>query len=135
MAQRAEAYAEWLDKRDRHLAIFEANREKIFRSRNLAKEQTAQCLKCASGISTNQGFLCVIHPMGLNFLPCRDWSSREKQENFPVFDLPQRSSLGTCFNHPQHGQNHHPEIRHSESTPEWPGESIPAIARTELNLD
>ncbi|MEH2102549.1 MAG: hypothetical protein V7K76_22915 [Nostoc sp.] len=76
LAERAEAYAEWLDKRDHHIAIFEANREKIFRSRNLAKQQTIQCLQCASGASTNEGFLCVIYPMGLNFIPCPDWSTR-----------------------------------------------------------
>ncbi|MEH1780399.1 MAG: hypothetical protein V7L26_15040 [Nostoc sp.] len=76
LAENAEAYAQWLDKRDKHLAIFEANREKIFHSRNLAKEQTAKCLECASGISTNEGFLCAIYPMGLNFIPCPDWSKR-----------------------------------------------------------
>ena len=74
--ENAEAYAQWLSKRDKHLAIFEANREKIFYSRNLAKQQTAQCLQCASGVSTNEGFLCAIYPMGIKFIPCPDWSER-----------------------------------------------------------
>ncbi|MFN6475283.1 hypothetical protein [Nostoc sp. DedQUE07] len=76
LADRAEAYAQWLDQRDRHIAIFEANKEKIFRSRNLAKEQTANCLKCASGVMTGQGFFCAIYPMGLDCIPCPHWSSR-----------------------------------------------------------
>jgi hypothetical protein len=86
LAENAEAYTQWLDKREQHIAIFEANREKIFRTRNLAKEQTVKCLQCASGVTTSKGFLCAIHPMGLDVLPCRDWSSREKQENFPASD-------------------------------------------------
>ncbi len=76
LADRAEAYAQWLDKRDRYIAIFEVNREKILQSRNLTREQTAKCLQCASSTTTENGFFCAIHPKGLDFIPCRDWSSR-----------------------------------------------------------
>ncbi len=76
LADNAEEYAKWLDKRDKHLAIFEANKEKIFERRNLIKEQTANCLRCASGCTTPQGFLCAIHPMGVQHMPCLDWVER-----------------------------------------------------------
>ncbi|AUB37420.1 XPA C- terminal [Nostoc flagelliforme CCNUN1] len=55
LADRPEAYAQWLDKRDRHIAIFEANREKMLHSRNLTREQTANCLRCASSATTKDG--------------------------------------------------------------------------------
>ncbi|NDJ20948.1 hypothetical protein GS682_04670 [Nostoc sp. B(2019)] len=76
LANNAEEYAEWLDKRDKYIAIFEANKDKIFAKRNAAKEQTKMCLKCASGCSAPEGFLCAIHPMGLIDMPCPDFSER-----------------------------------------------------------
>ncbi|MCC5640639.1 hypothetical protein LC593_33370 [Nostoc sp. CHAB 5844] len=94
LADNAEKYAEWLDKRDRYIAIFEANKDKILAGfnaykercevikkdaedmRKKIKEQTKMCLKCASGCSTPQGFLCVIHPMGLLDIPCSDFQER-----------------------------------------------------------
>lgn len=42
------------------------------------REQMARCLKCASGCATSQGFLCVVHPTGLDLdqIPCIDWHPR-----------------------------------------------------------
>lgn len=42
------------------------------------REQTARCLQCASGCATLQGFLCVVHPTGLEAdqIPCPDWQKR-----------------------------------------------------------
>ena len=76
LADNAEKYAEWLDKRDKYISIFEANRDKIFAKRNIIKDQTKMCLKCASGCSAPDGFLCAIHPMGLLDMPCRDFQER-----------------------------------------------------------
>ncbi len=78
LAENAEAYAQWLDKRDKYLAIFEANKEKIFAKRNLIKEQAARCLKCASGVAMDKGFFCAVHPLGQENLPCPDWFEKTK---------------------------------------------------------
>ena len=77
LADNAEEYAKWLDKRDKYLAIFEANKEKIFQRRNLVRDQTAKCLRCASGCGTPQGFLCAIYPSGIQNMPCPDWFERD----------------------------------------------------------
>lgn len=82
-------YALWLDERDRYVAIFEINREKIealrasaSKNRQIQKqarrEQTGRCLQCASGCARHAGFLCAIHPMGLDLhqIPCPDWTAR-----------------------------------------------------------
>ncbi|MCC5636329.1 hypothetical protein LC593_10755 [Nostoc sp. CHAB 5844] len=94
LADNAEEYAEWLDKRDKYIAIFEANKDKILAGMNAykerqetirkeseairqkVKEQTRKCLKCASGCSLSNGFFCAIHPMGLVDLPCPDFQER-----------------------------------------------------------
>ncbi|MBD2489036.1 hypothetical protein [Aulosira sp. FACHB-615] len=76
LADHAEEYAEWLDKRDKHIAIFENNKDKIFAKRNAIKEQTKLCLKCASGCSLEKGIFCAIHPMGLLDMPCPDFKER-----------------------------------------------------------
>lgn len=89
LAENAEEYACWLDERDRYVLIFELNREAIEAGRAAAnknrqtekqakKEQTALCLRCASGCAMPKGFLCAIHPMGLelNQIPCPDWLAR-----------------------------------------------------------
>ncbi|MBH8566708.1 hypothetical protein I8748_31930 [Nostoc sp. CENA67] len=76
LADNAEQYAKWLDERDKYIAIFEANKDKIFAKRNLVKEQTKMCLKCASGCSLGKGFFCVIHPMGLLDMPCHDYQEK-----------------------------------------------------------
>ncbi|KYC42055.1 hypothetical protein WA1_18815 [Scytonema hofmannii PCC 7110] len=78
LAENATEYAHWLDRREKYLAIFEANRDKIFEKRNLIKQQTADCLRCASGYSTPDGFLCAIYPMGVKYMPCPDWQERSK---------------------------------------------------------
>ncbi|MFL9467111.1 MULTISPECIES: hypothetical protein [Scytonema] len=77
LAENATEYAHWLDKREKHLAIFETNKDKIFSRRNLIKQQTADCLRCASGCSLPNGFFCAIHPMGVQFMPCPDWRERK----------------------------------------------------------
>lgn len=89
LAEHAEEYALWLDERDRYVAIFEINREKIEALRAAANKnrqqekqaryvQTALCLRCASGCAMPKGFLCAIHPMGLALhqIPCPDWLAR-----------------------------------------------------------
>lgn len=78
LADNAIEYAEWLDKRDKHIAIFEANKHKIFARRNLIKEQTKLCLQCASGCTLGNGFFCAIHPAGLDELPCGDFKQRDE---------------------------------------------------------
>ncbi|MBO3463824.1 hypothetical protein G7B40_001340 [Aetokthonos hydrillicola Thurmond2011] len=77
LAENAEEYSKWLDRRDKYLAIFEVNKDKIFERRNLIKEQTIKCLRCASGCSTPQGFLCAIYPTGVKYMPCPDWVERK----------------------------------------------------------
>jgi len=79
LADNAEAYSAWIDKRDRCLAIFEQHKDKIFAKRNLKKEQAGRCLKCASGVATEKGFFCAVHPMGQENLPCPDWVERFMQ--------------------------------------------------------
>ncbi|MUH00828.1 hypothetical protein F7734_54590 [Scytonema sp. UIC 10036] len=79
LAENATEYAHWLDKREKHLAIFEANKDKIFERRNLIKEQTAKCLRCASGCSLPDGFFCAIHPTGVQYMPCPDWVERSSE--------------------------------------------------------
>lgn len=85
LADRAEEYAKWLSDRDRYVAIFEINRDKIERGRERARSekkkrlaQTKKCLRCASGCALPQGFLCAIHPMGLeeHQIPCPDFVER-----------------------------------------------------------
>lgn len=89
LADNAEEYATWLDERDRYVLIFELNREAIEAGRAAAnknrqtekqakKDQTALCLRCASGCAMPKGFLCAIHPMGLDLhqIPCPDWTAR-----------------------------------------------------------
>ena len=98
----AEAYAKHLAQYDRYLAIFNANKDKIAAGRKKAKaikqmgtkgkvlvqqfkwnpkdpgiyEQCVKCLTCASSKVSNSGFLCAIHPLGLDLesFPCPDWS-------------------------------------------------------------
>lgn len=76
LAENAEDYANWLERRKRHLAIFEANRDKIFARREALKQQTQQCLKCASGCTLPNGFFCAVHPLGLEKIPCYDFQER-----------------------------------------------------------
>ena len=107
LAEHAEEYANWLSERDRYIAIFEQNREAIEAGRTRAvatrrqarrlrleqlraeedarweaerpqREQMVRCLRCASGCAMPTGFLCAIHPMGLepHQLPCPDWTGR-----------------------------------------------------------
>lgn len=85
LATHAEEYAEWLSERDRYIEIFnrnraaiEAGRAKVKEQKQAIREQTYRCLRCASGCTTQQGFLCAIHPMGLepHQIPCPDWSDR-----------------------------------------------------------
>ena len=110
----ADAYSLHLSKRDKYLAIFEKNKDKLLspKSRQKAREtkrlkkkvhkvvnqfnwddnkkivitQSIQCLKCASGIATNFGFLCAINPCGLDLeqMPCKDW--KEKSKINEIFD-------------------------------------------------
>lgn len=78
LADNAEKYSIWLDKRDQYLKIFEANKEKIFRNRNLIKEQTKQCVQCASSATIKNGVFCAIYPLGLpvDKMPCKDFKKR-----------------------------------------------------------
>ena len=85
LADNAEEYALWLDERDRYLVIFELNRKKIEagqqrlrEKKQRIREQQLKCLRCASGCATPKGFLCAIHPLGLDEhqIPCADWTSR-----------------------------------------------------------
>lgn len=97
LAENAEEYAHWLDERDRHVLIFELNREAIEAGRAAANknrlaekqalsEQTALCLRCASGCAMPKGFLCAIHPMGLELhqIPCPDWIERVYKSTRPT---------------------------------------------------
>lgn len=86
LAELAEEYAQWLDERDRYIAIFEKNRAAIVtgqaeyqKQKRHRRDQTQRCLQCASGCATSQGFLCAIHPMGLEVhqIPCPDWRERK----------------------------------------------------------
>ncbi|NER39221.1 MAG: hypothetical protein F6J93_35600 [Oscillatoria sp. SIO1A7] len=82
LAENVEEYCGWLDKREGYVAIFEANREAIEEGRDRYLEarkrrslQQRDCLKCASGCATSQGFLCAVHPLGLEDwqIPCVDF--------------------------------------------------------------
>src|ERR671933_873491 len=85
LADHADEYSQWMDERDRCVAIFERHKDAIaqgrtryLEQRRKRKEQTRQCLRCASGCATNRGFLCAIHPLGLEnwLLPCADFAER-----------------------------------------------------------
>ncbi|MFP4101227.1 hypothetical protein [Coleofasciculus sp.] len=85
LADHAEEYSQWLDERDRYVAIFSSNREAIaqgheryLEARSKRKAQQQRCLRCASGCATRQGFLCAIYPMGLEDwqIPCDDFVAR-----------------------------------------------------------
>lgn len=85
LADHAEEYANWMDERDRYVAIFERHKnaislgqERYQEVRRKRKEQQMRCLKCASGCATNRGFLCAIYPMGLEDwqIPCADEVAR-----------------------------------------------------------
>lgn len=90
LAENVEEYCDWLENRERYVAIFEANREAIEQGRDRYLEvrkkrslQQRNCLKCASGCATSQGFLCAIYPLGLEDwqIPCADFRSRNPKEN------------------------------------------------------
>lgn len=102
----ADAYGQHLAKRERYLAVFEQVKNKLSSPESRAKaaqtrklhqriepiteqfdwnkkneqvrEQSLKCLRCASGIASDLGFICAVHPLGLelNQLPCPDWQSR-----------------------------------------------------------
>lgn len=85
IAERAEEYCEWLDKRDRYVQIFEQNRDKIKAGqerllvfRNLMKEQQSRCLRCASSAFLGDGIFCAIYPLGLEIdqILCKDFYER-----------------------------------------------------------
>jgi hypothetical protein len=87
LAENAEKYAKWMDKRDRYLALFEKYREKIQEGqaryqehKKAIAEQTTLCLQCASGCATECGFLCAIYPMGVPVIPCPDWMDRAQSK-------------------------------------------------------
>lgn len=86
IAERAQEYSEWLDKRDRYVQIFEQNRdkikagqEKLLDLRNLLKDQQSRCLRCASSAFLGNGIFCAIYPSGLenDQIPCKDFYERE----------------------------------------------------------
>lgn len=78
IAERAQEYSDWLDKRDRYVQIFEQNRDKINESRKLLKEQQNKCLRCASSCFLDGGIFCAIYPSGLekDQMPCKDFYER-----------------------------------------------------------
>jgi hypothetical protein len=78
LSDNATEYAAWLDRRQKYLEVFERNKDKILEKRALVKQQTAMCLRCASGCSTPQGFFCAIYPMGVQYMPCPDWVERSE---------------------------------------------------------
>lgn len=73
LAAHAEEYAKWLDKRDKLVDHYYKFKDKI----EAKRKQKKMCDNCQSGItfSTDNGqqFLCVIHPTGLDNLPCPDF--------------------------------------------------------------
>jgi hypothetical protein len=88
LADHAEEYADWMDERDRYVAIFQENRdaiaigqERYLEQRRKRKDQQRMCLRCASGCATNRGFLCAIYPLGLEDwqIPCSDEVERRQQ--------------------------------------------------------
>lgn len=87
LADNAKEYSEWLDERDKYIAIFEEKKEVIAqcRERHLEikrqrKEQQIQCFQCASGCALGRGFICAIYPKGLEDyqIPCVDFVDRKK---------------------------------------------------------
>lgn len=81
LADNAVEYSQWLDKRDKYVQIFEQNRDKIFYSRNIVKQQEEMCLKCASSCAFGGGLFCAVHPLGLekDEIPCRDFVERQNE--------------------------------------------------------
>lgn len=79
LADNAEDYCIWLDKRDTYVAIFEKNRDKIAQVRDLIRNQQKMCLRCASSCALEKGLFCVIHPTGLERyqMPCQDFYERK----------------------------------------------------------
>lgn len=84
-AGRAAARMALIDERERQL--IERQRQRL--SRGIIQElgdltneeirtQTTLCLRCASGCAMTEGFLCVVHPLGLepHQIPCPDWQER-----------------------------------------------------------
>lgn len=81
LAAHADEYADWLTKRDRYIELAKANQEQIKARRHQKMEeqerithQTQMCCRCASGVVTDCGFLCAIHPNG--------WAADVPQEHF-----------------------------------------------------
>lgn len=72
LAANAEEYAKWISKRDK-LSILAQTNEGLQRKNELKRQFKEKCLRCKSGISTEQGFLCVIHPFDKPF-PCPDFN-------------------------------------------------------------
>ena len=86
IAERADEYCEWLDKRDQYVEIFEQNKDKIKAGQNRAREahnlvmeQQSRCLRCASSAFLGGGIFCAIHPCGLEVeqMPCQDFCERK----------------------------------------------------------
>ncbi|MEO0841992.1 MAG: hypothetical protein AAF063_24200 [Cyanobacteria bacterium J06643_5] len=78
LADNAEDYCIWLDKRDTYVAIFEQNKDKIAEARELVRNQQKMCLRCASSCALENGLFCVIYPSGLERyqMPCADFYER-----------------------------------------------------------
>lgn len=84
-AEREQAYQEQRQQRELER---EAQRQERWRQQEQelaelemtdpVRAQTIRCLQCASGCATQQGFLCAIHPTGLEShqVPCPDWTER-----------------------------------------------------------
>ena len=53
----------------------------------IIKQQMVSCLKCTSGCVLNRGFLCAIHPTGLDIdqMPCKDWQQKSDPSTQPFY--------------------------------------------------
>lgn len=89
LAENAEEYSTWLERRDRFIEVAKQNQERMREGKHRSMEakekirhQTKMCLRCASGIATDTGFLCAIYPTGwADDVPqqhfCLDWVQRK----------------------------------------------------------
>ncbi|MBE9178745.1 hypothetical protein IQ268_09250 [Oculatella sp. LEGE 06141] len=76
-ARLAQAESERLERRQQ-FELLRAEQEARWERDEPRRAQMARCLRCASGCATGAGFLCVVHPLGLedHQLPCPDWMER-----------------------------------------------------------
>lgn len=78
-AQREAERLEWQRRREQ----LRAEQEARWAIEEPRRAQMSRCLRCISGCATSVGFLCAIHPLGLedDQIPCPDWKSRFGDES------------------------------------------------------